>query len=98
MPQDLSRRRIFRHRDALDGRIDWTLPARAVADFVRAGNYEPFRSPSYVAAMQTPGGEVEVLRTAPVGRTDAAPGAVAALDEAGPAMACGDGQALRVTR
>jgi methionyl-tRNA formyltransferase len=98
-PQDLSRRRVWRHAEALDGRIPWASPARAVVDFVRAGNYEPFASPTYVAAFQAPSGaSVEVLR-AVVGRaTDRPPGALAALDEAGPHMACGDGLTVQLTR
>src|SRR5574341_1452310 len=45
VPQDLRRRRLYRHRDALDGRIDWSDTAEKIVDFVRAGNYEPFASP-----------------------------------------------------
>lgn len=99
MPQDLSRRRVWRHCEALDGRIIWALPARAVVDFVRAGNYEPFASPTYVASFQAPSGmPIEVLRAAIAGPTDRPPGALAALEETGPVIACGDGIAVRIAR
>jgi methionyl-tRNA formyltransferase len=99
LPQDLSRRRLYRHRDALDGRIDWHLPHRAVKDFIRAGNYEPFRSPTFVPSMEMPSGiTVEVLRSEPAGATDRCPGSLVALQEAGPVIACGDGQALCIAR
>jgi methionyl-tRNA formyltransferase len=90
---------VWRHREALDGTIRWSEPARAVVDFVRAGNYEPFASPTYVASFQTPSGApVEVLRAALAGPTERPPGALAALDDAGPVIACGDGVAVRLTR
>lgn len=99
VPQDVSRRRVFRHREALDGRIDWRSPARSVVDFVRAGNYEPFRSPTYVAVLETPSGAtVEVLRAELAGATDRHPGALVVLGEGGAVLACGDGQAVRITR
>jgi methionyl-tRNA formyltransferase len=43
--QDLSRRRSFGHGPPQGGRLDWTRPARAVVDFVRACDYGPFPSP-----------------------------------------------------
>lgn len=48
-PQDLKEYRVYRHRDALDGRVDWSTSAEAVERFVRAGNYAPLTSPSYTA-------------------------------------------------
>jgi methionyl-tRNA formyltransferase len=97
--QDLSRRRLYRHRDALDGRIDWQLPRRAVMDFIRAGNYEPFRSPTFVPGIEMPSGvTVEVLRAESAGTTDRCPGSFVAVQEPGPVVACGDGQALCITR
>jgi methionyl-tRNA formyltransferase len=50
-PQDLTRYRLFRHHDALDGRIDWTWSATQIEHFVRAGNYAPLNSPTYTACL-----------------------------------------------
>jgi len=98
-PQDLSRLRVWRHSEALDGRIVWSLPAQAVVDFVRAGNYEPFASPTYVATFQAASGTpIEVLRSAIAGPTDKPAGALAALEDTGPVIACGDNVAVRLTR
>ncbi|MBW8268684.1 methionyl-tRNA formyltransferase [Caldovatus aquaticus] len=99
VPQDLSRRRLYRRRDAPEGGIDWRWPADLVIRHVRAGNYEPFRSPTYVARMDTPAGcPVEVLRAEPAGPTALAPGSLVALPEQGPVVACGDGLAVRIAR
>jgi UDP-4-amino-4-deoxy-L-arabinose formyltransferase/UDP-glucuronic acid dehydrogenase (UDP-4-keto-hexauronic acid decarboxylating) len=97
-PQDLSYRRIYRHRDALDARIDWTMPARAVVDFVRAGNYEPFQSPSYTAELDAPRGDssapkVLVAAAAAAGGGGGA-GAIGEWRDTGPAVTCGDGTAV----
>lgn len=40
-------RRVYRHKDALNGEIDTSMTAQQIVDFVRAGTYFPMRSPSY---------------------------------------------------
>jgi len=51
IPQDLSRYRLFRHRDALESRIDWSKSAAEIERFIRAGNYAPLNSPTYTACL-----------------------------------------------
>jgi len=97
--QDLRRRRLYRHREALGGGIDWRWPAARVIDFIRAGNYEPLSSPTYVAQMEGRDGRpIQVLRAERAGGTGAPPGTVVDLDDRGPLVACGDGIAIRITR
>jgi len=99
VPQDLARRRLYRHRDALDGRIDWNDSARRIVDFIRAGNYEPFTSPTYVARLDPVAAfDIEVLRATREPGSDAHPGAVIDISAAGPLIACGDGAAVRIVR
>jgi methionyl-tRNA formyltransferase len=99
VPQDLSRRRVYRHRDALDGRIDWRMPAREVVNFVRAGNYEPLRSPTYTATMRSPSeAPIEVLSCEIAGPTENLPGSLVRLEDARPVIACGDDTAVRILR
>jgi methionyl-tRNA formyltransferase len=43
--QDRSRRRYFGREVPQGGRLDWSVPARRVVDFVRAADYSPFASP-----------------------------------------------------
>jgi UDP-4-amino-4-deoxy-L-arabinose formyltransferase/UDP-glucuronic acid dehydrogenase (UDP-4-keto-hexauronic acid decarboxylating) len=96
-PQDLSNRRIYRHRDALDARVDWTMPARAVVDFVRAGNYEPFQSPSYTAELDAPRGDPsapKVLVATAAGAGGGRAGTIGEWRDTGPAVTCGDGTAV----
>jgi methionyl-tRNA formyltransferase len=98
VPQDLTRLRVYRHAEALDGRIDWRWAARQIVDFVRAGNYRPFRSPTYTAWVETAGARIEVLR-AEVAAPVAAPcGAVVQIGERGPQVACGEGGSVVLTR
>jgi UDP-4-amino-4-deoxy-L-arabinose formyltransferase/UDP-glucuronic acid dehydrogenase (UDP-4-keto-hexauronic acid decarboxylating) len=98
-PQDLTRRKLYRHRDALDGRIDWRDSAQQVVDFIRAGNYEPLTSPTYVARLDKVGdADVEVLRAAIVSAAAATPGAIVDISDEGVAIACGDGSAVRIVK
>lgn len=101
--QDASRRRLYRHRDALDGRVDWTWPADVVERFVRAGNYAPLASPSYTAHVAAPEGAhdatrvIELLRVrvSPVTSEPRAPGELLRVDAPlATLVACGDGRAV----
>ena len=99
VPQDLTRRRLYRHRDALEDRIDWNETAVRVIDFIRAGNYEPFASPSYVARLEKIAGcNIKVLRATKAEATSAQPGTVVDVSAAGPLIACGDGASIRIVK
>jgi methionyl-tRNA formyltransferase len=99
VPQDLTRRRLYRHRDALDGAIDWNESAVSVVNFIRAGNYEPFASPTYVARLDKVADfDIEVLRATNEGGSTAYPGSVLEISAGGPLIACGDGAAIRIVK
>jgi methionyl-tRNA formyltransferase len=99
VPQDLTRRRVYRHRDALDGRIDWDESATKILRFIRAGNYEPFRSPTYVAHLDRLSGfDVSVLGATVEGSSTAGPGTVLEVPAAGPLIACGGGSTIRIVK
>lgn len=91
VPQDLSRRRLYLNRDAVDGRINWSLPGRAVCDFVRAADYLPLRSPSYVPCTVFNGAAFEVYRGRPVEGEVTRPGTVCGVSAEGVTVATGDG-------
>lgn len=96
VPQAEGRRRLYRHRDALDPRIDWQASARQVTDFVRAGNYAPLQSPTYTAVLDPlPGWNIQVLEARPTERpADALPGQICSIGATGPLIACGDGAVI----
>lgn len=84
-PQDPSRATVFGGRRPEDGRIDWVLPARQVADLVRAVT-RPFPG----AFSDAPQGRLMVWRAQPVaGAGSAEPGTVLAVSP--PTIACGEG-------
>jgi len=90
VPQDLSRLRIYRHAEALDGSIDWRWSARQIVDFVRAGNYRPFMSPTYTAYVEdAAGAQIEILRADVGGPVSQPPGTVVDVEDCGPRIACG---------
>jgi UDP-4-amino-4-deoxy-L-arabinose formyltransferase/UDP-glucuronic acid dehydrogenase (UDP-4-keto-hexauronic acid decarboxylating) len=97
-PQDLTRRHLYRHRDALDGRIDWRWPAATIVNFIRAGNYLPFASPTYVAELDPLPDDrpIEILAATVNGPTSLSPGNLVSFAAEGPVIACGDQQAIRI--
>jgi methionyl-tRNA formyltransferase len=99
IPQDLTRRKLYRHRDALDGRIDWNDSAQRVVDFIRAGNYEPLSSPTYVARLDKLADlDVEVLRASVGPASHGDPGAIVDVAAEGPLVVCGDGATVRIVK
>ena len=86
IPQDRARRHAYKSADVGDGRIDWSMPAQAVCDFIRAANFLPFQSPSYTPWFTDALGErVDVFK------------AVLSEGSSAPArIVCGDGQAVEI--
>jgi methionyl-tRNA formyltransferase len=98
IPQDLTRRVLYRHRDILDSRIDWNWTPSAIDAFVRAGNYEPFRSPTYVPSLDpTMGIAIQVLQVEIGGPTEKIPGSVLEINDKGLLVASGGGGSIRIT-
>lgn len=95
--QDLSRRRVYLHREALDGRIDWSMSARQIRDFVRAADYRPFQSPTYTPEATVNGRSFFVREVEELPKTSGEPGTILAVDEAGIVLAAGGMSALRLT-
>jgi UDP-4-amino-4-deoxy-L-arabinose formyltransferase/UDP-glucuronic acid dehydrogenase (UDP-4-keto-hexauronic acid decarboxylating) len=62
--QDLSRRRYFGREVPHGGKLDWSLPARRLVDFVRACDYSPFTSPWGHPRTRLNGDEVAVVKAA----------------------------------
>ena len=95
LPQDLSRRVLYRHKDALNGEIDWNWSARKIRDFVRAANYAPFTCPTY-----TPNalfsGERLVLRKCEIAsfQGSAMNGTLILDPLSGPVVVCGTQEAI----
>jgi methionyl-tRNA formyltransferase len=96
LPQDLSRRRVYLQRHAMDGRVDWSWSATQVRDFIRAADYRPFKSPTYTPET-TLGGRTIYIRQVEVGPpTSEAPGTVCATDTAGLLMAVGHSESVLI--
>lgn len=90
-PQDLIKRRLYRKAEAMDGRIDWSLPARPIVDFIRAGNYYPFSSPTYVPVIDDFGTPSLQVLKASVADVTGRVGALIGIRPVGPVIGCGEG-------
>lgn len=77
IPQDLARRRYYGRDVPQAGRLDWSRPARAVVNFVRACDYVPFHSPWGHPRTRLAGRAVAVVKARLTGeRSDQPPGTV----------------------
>ena len=97
LAQDLSRRHVFLHRDALDDRVDWSMSARQIRDFVRAADYRPFRSPTYTPSASLNGHAFVLRQVEETPAVNGTPGTVAALDAGGLVLAAGGNTGVRLT-
>lgn len=96
-PQDLSRRRVYTHRQALDDRIDWSRSATDVVNFIRAADYRPFDCPTYTPTLLMKDGSRAVVRQAELAEArDAEPGRVVSADADGVVVVAGDGGGVRL--
>lgn len=99
-PQNLAKRKTYFLRDSLDANINWNLSAKEIVDFIRAGNYYPLQSPTYVAqtSLGSSAQSIIVLEADKVvgfsmsnGSTKK-PGDILGLEKMGPIIECGYGQ------
>jgi len=88
-PQDMSRRKYYRNSDAVNGCINWKWSSRKIVDFVRAGNYHPFLSPSYTATLDDSKDSPLILSAQEAEASDEPAGQVIELTNMGPRIACG---------
>lgn len=93
--QDLATRRIYNAAEASESMINWQLRATEIVDFIRAGNFAPLRSPTYVATLEdgTPVHRAEVVESAP---HEATAGTVLEANENAVVVKAGDGRAVRI--
>ena len=92
-PQDHSRKTFAPLVKKEEGRIDWTLPARAIQNRIRAFNPRPG------AFSQSRGAIIKVWRTRISGgpKESAAPGTVVEITSRTLKVACGEGSRLEIT-
>lgn len=98
VPQDLQARRYFGRQVPNGGIIDWSARAEQIANFVRACDYGPFRSPWGYPRTYADHRKVEVLKACRTGCScDEPAGTVGTVHEGGALVATGD-EWLRVTK
>lgn len=79
-PQSAQARHYYGREVPQKGRLDWTLPAARVVDFVRACDYLPFQSPWGRPRARVGGAEISILKAIRTSQpTDAVPGTVGQL-------------------
>jgi methionyl-tRNA formyltransferase len=97
--QDLSKRRVYRHSDAITSELNWQEPAERLIRFIRACNYEPFASPTYSARLNLINGDVATIISAIIGDSTAEePGNFVRVSESGIHVAAGDRREVVVTK
>lgn len=96
-PQDLSERKLYRHRDAMNGNINWSQTARQIERFVRAADYGPLRCPTYFPSTFTSCGSLSVKKTVLLElECEQPPGTVVQMSSEGIDVACGSNTSLRI--
>lgn len=95
-PQDLSRRTLYRDRDARDGTVDWRQDSSRILRFFRAADYGPLGSPTYTPRATYRGKTALLGGAGPGSPTEAPPGEVIAVESDRAEVACGDDRSILV--
>ena len=91
VPQELSRREYFSRGIPNGGRICWSSPARDIANFVRACDFLPFRSPWGHPRTNLKGEDLSILKVSRTGQPcDCASGTVGKPTASGVPVAASD--------
>lgn len=99
-PQNLANRTYYSKKDALDGRINWGWPASHIVNFVRAGNYYPFKSPTYTATIELDSQSIQILAVSELEAEliEAEPGTILGLCDDGPRISCGNNDSVIIIK
>lgn len=97
--QDLSQRSWFgRHRrPAAAGLVDFTQPTARIVALVRGLDHGPYANPLLTPKLAAGGRIVAVGAAEPAGAASDAPGTILASDGTEVTVACGEGQAVRLS-
>jgi len=61
--QDLSKRKLYTSKDSENGHISWQWSSRQIYNFIRAVDYHPFHSPTYVPTCTLSDGRtIEIMK------------------------------------
>ena len=89
--QDLSERQYYGKEVPEGGWLDWSRPARAIFNFIRACDYFPFRSPWGFPKTRLNGDEIGIIKATLLNQaTNVPPGTVGAPVGPMVRVACGD--------
>jgi len=91
IPQDVSQRRYFGSEIPHRSRMNWSLPAQRLVNFVRACDFYPFLSPWGHPLVRKGECEFGIAKAARTGSpAEARPGTVGLIDGSSIAVACAD--------
>lgn len=90
--QNLTKREYFGAEIPEDGRLSWSRPAKEVVNFVRAGDYFPFRSPWGHPRARMGDSDIGIVKASCTGQPAdlVAPGTIGQIDGPGVYVACAD--------
>ena len=92
--QNISNRHYYHHSDALDGRINWEWSSSTIVNFIRAGNYKPFISPTYTATLD---GDIMIFSAEIDKPSSKKVGELIELTDLGPRISCGNNESVKIT-
>ncbi|MGK5093072.1 formyltransferase family protein [Deltaproteobacteria bacterium TL4] len=96
--QDLSLRKIYYHREALDGTIPWEASAQQILDFIRAADYSPFQSPTYTPMTRFRDLKLSLQKAKSSTLPSQTPGMVLSVNASGVTVATGQKESLLITK
>ncbi len=97
--QDLSKRKVYSVKDSASGDISWQWSSTRIYNFIRAVDYYPFHSPTYIpSCILNDGRRINILKAKPSARSSKQAGELVAVIDEGIVIGARDELSLLITK
>jgi methionyl-tRNA formyltransferase len=97
IPQDLSKRFLYRHKDALDGSVRWKMTAKEIINLVRALDYSLFTSPTTSPTASINGMQIIIRKARIIDNVEGDPGKILSIVDDGIIVGSGNNKSVMLT-
>ena len=98
IPQDLTKRRLYTHNDALNGAIHWCDSAEEIVNLVRALDYYPLHSPTCQATGLLSNRELVALKAGLWRKYPTIPGRILSISSSGLEVGTGHNSSILISK
>jgi len=97
--QDLSKRKLYTNKDSKNGNISWLWSSKKICNFIRAVDYSPLSSPTYIpTCVLKDGRQINILKATPMRNVSRQAGEIVAVVDEGIIVGTCDKLSILITK